>query len=273
MIRKVLISLDGSSLAHEIIPCLQPLLAQLAAEVLLVSNVAPSEHSLRQRYLTEVQTHFSDLAVTTQLLDGAVAASIVAAAEQWGADLITMSTHGRTGLARALLGSVADQVLHLAKQPVLLARAGARLPHTLKQLLVPLDGSPLAEAVLPYAYSLAKQTGAMLTLLLVMEELDTWEWGEIVGNHPLAGSWKADVTTAAQHYLDSVKARFTDLACETRLIPGQVAETILLVADEEKSDLLLMTTHGRSGYQRWQYGSVASQVLHEAKIPLLLVRG
>ena len=273
MIRKVLIPLDGSPLAHAIIPCIQLLLVPMGAEVLLVSNGKHTEIGLRQHYLAQVAAELCPLPVTTQLLDGAVAESISAAADQWGADLIAMSTHGRTGVARAMLGSVADRVLHLAQQPVFLARTGVRAPCALNQLLVPLDGSPLAETVLPYAYALAKQTGATLTLLLVVEEIDTWEWGEIVRNGPLAGSWKADVTAAAQHYLERVKARFADVACVTRLIPGQAAEAILLAADEEKSDLLLMNTHGRAGYQRWRHGSVASQVLHEANVPLLLTHG
>ena len=273
MIRKVLIPLDGSPLAHVIIPCIQPLLVPMGAEVLLVSNGKHTEIGLRQHYLAQVAAELCPLPVTTQLLDGAVAESISAAADQWGADLIAMSTHGRTGVARAMLGSVADRVLHLAQQPVFLARTGVRAPCALNQLLVPLDGSPLAETVLPYAYALAKHTGATLTLLLVLEEIDTGEWGEIVGNGPLAGSWKADITAAAQHYLDGVKARFADVACITRLIPGQAAEAILLAADEEKSDLLLMNTHGRAGYQRWRHGSVASQVLHEANVPLFLTHG
>ncbi len=124
----------------------------------------------------------------------------------------------------------------------------------IERILVPLDGSELAETVLPYAEHLATRSGAELRLLSVT-------------------ATEAE-RTQANAYLTALRNRLGQRAAEASIsmAPGEAAETILAEADAWDVDLIAMSTHGRSGVLRWVFGSVADKVLHNTARPLLLVR-
>ena len=123
-----------------------------------------------------------------------------------------------------------------------------------ERILVPLDGSELAETVLPYAEHLATRSGAELRLLSVTET----EAGR----------------TEANTYLTALREQMAGRAVEASvsIAPGEAAATILAEADAWRVDLIAMSTHGRSGVLRWVFGSVADKVMHATTRPLLLVR-
>jgi nucleotide-binding universal stress UspA family protein len=182
-----------------------------------------------------------------------------------------MATHGRGGLGRWAYGSVADKVLQGAPVPVLLVRADAAAAMLSagwpRRLLVPLDGSDLAEQALPLATDLARRAGADLCLLASISWAFTTHAVQLIS---LEGP--AQQVTAA--YLQRVSRRLAasgmPVASTIRLEPA--ADAILAGAAAQRADLIVMSTHGRGGLGRWLVGSVADRVLRGATVPVLLVR-
>ena len=192
--------------------------------------------------------------------EGQVASAILRFAEDNSVDLIVMATHGASGVDRWLMGSVAEKVLRGADVPVYLARvnaAGVAAPPALRRLLVPLDGSKLAERALPHAEHLARCAGAEVTLLFVQR--------------PEEG--RGADGSAMPSYLDAVAAglRGAGVRAQVRVREGHPAQEIAQEADEGAADLVVMSSHGRGGLARWVFGSVADQVLRTSPTPVLLV--
>jgi len=142
-------------------------------------------------------------------------------------------------------------------------------------ILVPLDGSDRAEAILPHVVDLAKQAGATVILLQVVEPF--YDAVTPDGSLPVldARLITEREISGAQDYLSAVRARLEKLGVKAEMrvqVSGAVVSTILDVAKEERADLIAMASHGRSGLARVFYGSVAVGVLHSVDRPLLLVR-
>lgn len=137
----------------------------------------------------------------------------------------------------------------------------------IRTVLVPLDGSELAESVLPYVERIAKATGAEVTLLTSIVQSTPW------GEYPVRIDLSA-ATVQVQIYLESKRDELGDkgLKVDTEVAHGPEADAILNWAADEDIDLIAMSTHGRSGITRWIFGSVADKVLHATHRPLLLVR-
>lgn len=141
-----------------------------------------------------------------------------------------------------------------------------------KRLLVPLDGSALAEEALVHARHLARQFHSELVLLRVVVSPYTIAAPDLI----LAGydAGQEDFTHAAEAYLSAVVASLQadGLQAVAHTAQGPVAESILDHAADEGVDMIVMSTHGRGGVSRWVYGSVADKVLQAASCPVLLVR-
>lgn len=139
-----------------------------------------------------------------------------------------------------------------------------------KKILVPLDGSPLAETVLPHAEALAKLEGAEIVILRV----PATPTAEYFARDPAIGeSIRQDIEIEAKDYVNkAVDALKKDQIRVTGIVQeGAVPETILAVADETHADMIAMSTHGRTGVSRWLMGSVADRVVHYAHIPVMLI--
>lgn len=140
-----------------------------------------------------------------------------------------------------------------------------------QRILVPLDGSALAEQILPYVMSLAKAPEALVTLLRIA--------GHPVTSYRVEGlsvnATRSDDTYAhCEQYLQGVAAqlRQSGLNVETRVLEGPIADVIIDYANELQADLVAMSTHGRTGIGRWLLGSVADRVVHGLSVPLFLMR-
>jgi nucleotide-binding universal stress UspA family protein len=204
---------------------------------------------------------------------GDPAAEIIAAGRD--ADLVVMTTHGRGMAERVLLGSVADRVARHAPTPTLLVPAGAHPggEATIARLIVPLDGSPLADQALPVAAVLAE---ALNVPLCLMRALDVDAVRAVI----LAGSAAAAAYVAAQAEFErevvhalaerATALRQSGLVVTTELRHGTPVEALL--AAIRPDDLVVMTTHGRGGLGRWLLGSVAEHLIRRAAAPVLLVR-
>lgn len=140
-----------------------------------------------------------------------------------------------------------------------------------KKILVCLDGSPLAEAALPHAQILASDEEAEIVLLRVSAN----SAAEFSFSDPtLAHNFIQDMEAETLNYLQSVRSRLQKAGFRTSFLirQGAVAETILQTASEIKTDVIVMSTHGRSGIQRWLLGSVADRVVTHSNIPVMLIR-
>jgi len=143
-----------------------------------------------------------------------------------------------------------------------------------KEILLLLDRSPLAEAAIPHARALAKAFGARVTLLSVVEPIGIYAQPGVVGPvFSVAINIEEEMENVGQYLqtiADQLKAEGIDAKKVVR--EGDAASQICDYAHETKMDLIVMSTHGRSGIQRWVYGSVADKVLKAAEIPVLLIR-
>jgi nucleotide-binding universal stress UspA family protein len=139
-----------------------------------------------------------------------------------------------------------------------------------KKILVPLDGSPLAEAVLPHAQALAKSEGAEIVLLRVAVTPDP----NFFHRDPAEGRQITDaIEEEALDYMKTEVAKLQNEGAKVTAITrdGTIPDTILEVAEETHADVIAMSTHGRAGIQRWLMGSVAEDVVHDSHIPVMLV--
>jgi nucleotide-binding universal stress UspA family protein len=143
----------------------------------------------------------------------------------------------------------------------------------IRKILVPLDGSKLAEKALPYAETFAKQFDAELILtwalqpqpLVAMSDYGAASYGTLIDQEE----------DEAKNYLHNLKKELREhgIRVRTAVIKGHsVADAIVDIAEQEKVDFIVKTTHGRSGLSRWIYGSVATKVLQQAGCPIFLVR-
>lgn len=275
MFRKILVPLDGSPLAEAILPEVGRLLRLEDSEVVFLrvaevvavdAYLAPLESALEEArgYLASVESGFAreGARVRSVVEAGRPADVILRRARQEGATLIALATHGRSGLTRLFLGSVAEAVLRHTPVPVLAVRAlavtapGAGAPGPVRNILVPLDGSERAFAAVSLAVELGRAFKSRILLL-----------------HVLASQGKPDLASA-RRYLDKVAEGIEGqgLATLKRVEGGDPAQAILSACRFHEADLVVMGTHGRSGVKRLVAGSVTEAVLRHAPVPLLIVR-
>ncbi len=298
MYRKILVPLDGSPAAEHVLPLARTLAGGLSAAVELISvidlvelahNVSAAENIFldtlaedetrrRREYLAEVAKSFSGAAVHRRVEKGKAENAIIEAAAVGEDTLIAMATHGRSGLNRWLLGSVAEKILRGTSNPLLLVRASANAPGPehgpLKSIVVPLDGSPLAETVLPSVVDLAKKLDLEVTLLRVFHIP--------YGIYDGGGSYGADlervvagIEAAVRQYLEEKRAALETAGLERVVIAskqGMSADEIIEFGRTSPNILIAMCSHGRSGLKRWVLGSVAETVARHAANPVLIVR-
>ena len=139
-----------------------------------------------------------------------------------------------------------------------------------KKILVPLDGSPLAEAVLPHAEALAKSENAEIIILRV----PITPTAEYFARDPqVSAIIRKDIEHEAEEYVNNtlVSLKKENIKATGITREGFVPDTILEVADETHADMIAMSTHGRTGMQRWLMGSVADRIVHHAHIPVMLI--
>jgi nucleotide-binding universal stress UspA family protein len=195
------------------------------------------------------------------------------------ADLIVMSTHGRGGVKRAWLGSVADALLRIAPRPVLLVRPGdvtfslaADADRGITHILIPLDGSETAEHAIPVARELGKPLGARITLLRVTSPLALQLSSDPADGYPLADPTSMG-RRAAGHYLNGVAEplRREGLTVDVRVVEQlSPAPAIVDFAKKHAVDLVVLTTTGGGSIRRVLLGSVADHVIRKGETPVLV---
>jgi nucleotide-binding universal stress UspA family protein len=248
-------------------------------------GLAMSGEALQQ----ELDTEFAELhtlaaecrtittaSVTTSLERGPVADALAGYARRHEVDLIVMSTHGRRGFARLSLGSVTDSLIRLTPIPVVVVKPprsylNPQVTTAFKRIVVPLDGSALAEQILPGIARLGELEGSELTLLYVLKP-HSYSQEQI--QDPMLPWWEKDIATAQAYLLPmATKLRRRGFTVSSDIVIGEnVPEKIAEFARCEKADLIAIATHGRGGVSRLIYGSVADALMKSARTSLFVLR-
>jgi nucleotide-binding universal stress UspA family protein len=286
MYTKILVPLDGSQLAEGVLPYARSLANGLKLHVELLhindpETVAPAIHFKREGdYLKDVATSFlPSLTVRCRVESGQAAEVIVDAASRDAGTLIAMATHGRSGARRWLLGQVTQKVLRVTVNPLLVIRpTGSGRPSgevRLNSVILPLDGSRLAEKALPHIVYLA--TRLPLEVVLIRSyALPTAGYFVAAGTGiPALEELGEKLKGEASNYLRAQAANLQaqGVAKVSWIVrEGKGAEEIIDLARKTSGNMVAMSTHGRSGIGRWVLGSVADRVVSYCGEPVLLIR-
>ncbi len=290
--KKILVPLDGSELAERAAASALALAEALSATVTFLRVAIPLSLNLdpdlyqriigirrdeAKRYLRSAQRRLATSAVDIKIdtVAGPAARSIINYVQENEVDLIVMSSYGRSGVSRWRYGSVAERVLRRAPCAVAIIRAQVEVaPFAHKRILVPLDGSPLAEQALPPAIAVAKAVAAELTLLHVTSPAYATVSPVITMKKRLHEAEEKERMEAAV-YLQNAQTTLSPHHIPIKIIVAtsdDVVATIIEQADRIQVDSIIMSRHGRSGLSRWVFGSVAEKVLRGAHCATLIVR-
>jgi nucleotide-binding universal stress UspA family protein len=296
MPRSILVPLDGSPFAEHALPLALAVARRLGASIELVLVHEPSRFphpsadlrtpdaliavAVREhgddylRGAAERVREATEVPVATRLLEGPVAETLADEAAGVDAALVVMATHGRGGVSRMWLGSVADALIRRIETPLLLVRplegaAPGPVAHAFRRVLVPLDGSPFAEEIIEPAMALAGTEGVEYHLVQGVYYLNA------VGISP-----EALVPPVPDYEVEEAPRYLEGVATGMRTRGAKVvthvdvneppARALLRYVEEQKVDLVAMATHGRSGVRRLALGSVADKVLRASPVPVLL---
>jgi nucleotide-binding universal stress UspA family protein len=254
-------------------------MAAAAEGTAVAADVARSERdkALSELYALAAECRsISNADIVVDLHAGPVADVLAGYAKRHEVDLIVMSTHGRSGLSRLSLGSVTDSLIRHTSTPVLVVKPptsylNPQVAEAFTRVVVPLDGSTLAEQILPRVLTLAKLEDAELILLHVLAA-QSLSQKEIADVNPVW--WEKDISLA-QDYLIRIarKLRRNGVPVRTDIVINEsVANAISDFASQERADLVAIATHGRGGVARMLRGSVADAVMHSGITSMLVFK-
>lgn len=307
MYTRILTPLDGSDVSEQVLPYTRAFASRLSLPLTLLTAIEPDHPSIGQSLNPELHSHeteahraghaetyLSSVAASMQgagirsefvVPRGEPASAIVEDAARDPGTLVAMSSHGRSGFARWWMGSVADKVLHMADNPLLIIRSSshpsAEPEVAPERLIVSLDGSELAEEVLPHVAFIGSRMGIPVDLVHVTLSEAEYYQSMSMGRRvlpprlPSFQAFSQNAEIAAREYVDDVKRRLQQqgvATVEEKLMQGSAADCIVDMATANPHSLVAMTTHGRSGVGRMILGSVAERVVRHSGGPVLLVR-
>lgn len=257
----LVVPLDGSDLARSALTVGEQLARAFGGSVLLLtSGWGSTVEELEAQLAAEAQR--LEVPTSTSVVPDTFPATAIAQAA--GADpeaAVVIATHGRSGIGRALLGSVAEDVLRATDRPVTLVgpstRPGAAIAGG--TMVTATDGSPTSMAVVPRAARWARDLALRVRVVAVTDDA-----GAAVGAEATAGLGEA---------LEHVAQAFRDegVAVEiTTIVGSDAAKALVSCAKEVDASLIAMTTHARTGWDRTALGSVAMKVVHDAPCPVLV---
>jgi nucleotide-binding universal stress UspA family protein len=276
----ILVPLDGSPLAARALPFAASLVEGGRGRLVL-AHVQSSLYTDIPSYYdpaTEVDALREAGVTATSLVYRApteeIADVLDLAIRESTADLVVMSTHGRGGLGRTIFGSVADQLMRRAEVPVLLVPPACEVSWQTRhpaQILVSLDGSPLAEQALASATALARLLNAEI---LLVRALSPAIHARYRGDKLTLSSADFVEVEDAWRYLSEVSEGLRAGGCRVSfwVLVGSPSASIADAARTEDVDLIVMTTHGRGGLSRLLLGSTADSILQRSHVPILLLR-
>lgn len=273
MIKRIMVPTDGSPDSEQAVQIAEQIARAQGAEVVLVQivpypfvfdqyssisadvyqEILDAAEDEVQANLGRVKAQLEDHGVraTTMQLHGNAAACLLDSEREQNVDLVVMATHGRSGFTRFALGSVADRLVREGTKPVLIARAMSLEPSLATALLM-LDGSGVAEEAVAMIEALAGRPIKKVKLFRAVDD-------------PVD-------RRAAATYLEGVSLRLAASGLETGIAVEVGDPTMLVRRAAQGMDLVVLCTHGRSGFDRFRHGSVADRVVRETEKPVLLIR-
>lgn len=298
-VERILVPLDGSPSAESVLPVVVPLATRLQAQLVLLAVHEPGvpargalgvpavdrriddeARAAMGAYLRTVADRLPhrDLPIDTVVLQGQPADRIAAHAEESGVDMIAIASHGRGGFSRLWLGSVTDRLLRHVTLPMLVVHArevgdaapAARPP---QRILVALDGTYEAEGILEPTFAVFGREGIEYTVLRVA-----------VQPNPFQRATETDIEferdtqvilQEVENYLAAIVERYRGAGYTMRSamrIGSDPARGILAAVDDEKADVVALTTHGAGVVQRAIIGSVADKVARGSPVPVFVKR-
>jgi nucleotide-binding universal stress UspA family protein len=297
MYKRILVALDGSRLSENVLPYTRFLAKRLQISVTLLRVASPQSQnpmSTAERvlpgdvaadasrtfcnYLKKVADSFPKPSTVDCIVAVGDPAEVIV--DRAGTDigtLIIMGTHGISGVRRWLLGSVAEKVLQMTTNPLLLVRGGHALKTIeapVKTIVVPLDGSALAEKVLPHVSDMATKLDLEIVLLRVyalpLIYRDSQHYYP-----PYPDQLIENLKEEAEKYLDQKAAQLKknglgQVSCAS--LEGDSAEQIIDFARKMPGSFIAMSTHGRSGIARLILGSITGRVVRHSSEPVLVIR-
>lgn len=300
---KILVPLDGSPFSESILPYARKFSKAFGLPVELMHVIAPESLEVfmdpkRGRSAIQVQTDF--ITTSNDYLERTAASFPGSPKVQWSVEvgepakfivdrasreagtLVAMASGGYSGIKRWFIGSVAAKVLHETRSPLLLVRGAAEKAASeeaaLDRILVPLDGSILAEKALPHALAISRAMNLAVELLQVY----TQPLSAIVPPAYPAGAEKVTgmqiaqaARTEAEVYLKEKMHQLLENGAPRAsyvVSEGDAATRIIDMAQQTGDNLIAMSTHGRSGIRRWMLGSVAERVVWHSGDPILVIQ-
>jgi nucleotide-binding universal stress UspA family protein len=297
MYKKMLVLLDGSELAEVVFTYARELSARLKIKPELlhvcaqadqmpmcrayIENMAEKLRKSIESNKTGTRTGEKEIVVKGTAVVGYPADEILKYADECKADIIMLSTHGSSGIRRWGLGSVADKVIHETKVPIWLVPSQLReeiifdkMPR--RSILIPLDGSKLAEAVIPYVEDLIKQRGKEIEIILVNVARKSPVPAAIsIGEKRFAGEDFARMKTIGEDYMHDIAEKLRQKGHKVQIeqLIGDPAEEIGRFAAKSQPLVIAMSTHDRTGFDQIIFSSVAEKTLRRIqKTPLFLIR-
>lgn len=299
MFGKIVAPLDGSALAAGVIPHVVAMTKVTSAQVTLLRvmvreatsavAVSPVEWQLQkteaQAYLEEMGNRLAPLLVTppeTVLLEGRAADRIIEYAQQHNFDLVVLSSHGQSGLHGWNVSSIAQKVIHRVGKSILLVRAyqmatsaqvGEEDGLRYRRIVVPLDGSPRAEHVLPVATALAEAHGAELLLVHAVTRPTMLQRMPLTAEESALADHLFERNQAQAHkYFEQLRFRLQPEP-QTHVITGEnVAAALHKFIGQQEIDLVIMSAHGHSGQHQWPYGSLVTGFVDYGATSLLILQ-
>lgn len=295
MYTRMLIPLDGSKVAEQVLPYARFLAKALKIPVELlevidledlrllanpergryIDTLLSERMEAGKTYLEAIAQSFQETQVTCVVEKGKAEDVVIERAASDKGTLIVMATHGRSGIQRWVLGSVADKILHGSTNHLFLIRANdqgkAVGEALLKKVIVPLDGSPVAETVLPYVVDLAKKMRLEVVLVrayaLPTSTADEYQ----TYTDELIGLIEAEARDYLAEKMKELKGNGLENISSVVNV-GYGAEEIITLARNTPDNFIAMCTHGRSGMKRFVLGSVTDRVVRHSGDPVLIIR-
>lgn len=293
---RILVPLDGSELAKQALPHARSLVG--ASGRIMLLRVVHTPAALRdatgaeiiprdiagewmtkeaRQYLDQIsaelrQTLLAGVEVETLVATGDPASAILSTAQEHQADLIVMTSHGRGALGRAAYGSIADRIARSAAIPVVITRPGGKgsvdVNASIRRLIVPLDRSVLSREAIPVAKAIAQHLGSSIHLVHVIDNFSSFMANTGVPvSQSMVDQWYADSKRELEEFESELRASGIDVS--SAIYQGSTAENLCEMAKPD--DLIVMTSHGRSGFSRWLLGSIAEKLVRTAPVPVCLV--
>jgi nucleotide-binding universal stress UspA family protein len=278
---RILVPFDGSEQSRSALPYAATLAGADGTITLLTvvppgADEAAAPAALARLETAAVELRAAGYSVENRVLSGDPAQHIIEAAANGGAEMIVMGSHGRGAVGRLIHGSVADHVSRETTVPVMIVRSAAAIagPVGILRLVLPLDGSPLAEESIPVATAISRRLGTPLLLVRAVDLAAIMPpaigMGEAIP-FELYDQTEEQMEKEARDYLDAVamRLRAQGFSVMTQVLSGP--PTAAIGEATKLGDIVVICSHERSGVMRWLLGSVAERLVRDDDAPVILV--